>query len=105
MPGVWQIDDERKNKYLVLRRDATMPQWPWFVLAAADPAAPAALRAYADACHAEGMDQEYVKDLLDLATKFDAWRLEHIEGDPDAAPHRTDHPAIIALLNTKNQEN
>jgi hypothetical protein len=102
--GVWQINDERKNKYLVLRRDATMPEWPWLVLGAADPAVPHAIRALATASRVEGMDSEYVSDLFDLADKFDAWRQAHAAGDPDAGPHRVDHPAVVSMLNLKKSE-
>jgi hypothetical protein len=99
--GVWQIDDERKNKYLVLRRDKTMPTWPWFVLAASDPAAPCALRAYADRAGELGMDRQYVSDLYRLADKFSDYRAAHADGDPDAAPHRTDDPATVAQIESK----
>lgn len=101
MPGIWQINDERMNKYLVLRRDGTMPDWPWLVLGAADPAAPVAMRALADESDRLGMDSEYVRDLYRLADKFDEYRQSHQEGDPDAAPHRTDDPEIVARLNEK----
>lgn len=103
MPGIWQIDDERKDKYLVLRRDATMPEWPWLVLGAADPAVPHAIRALADESEKLGMDPEYIADLRRLADRFDAWRLAHAAGDPDAAPHRDDHPAVVAMLNQKTE--
>lgn len=31
------------KKFLVLRRDGTIPDWPWFVLGGEDPMAPGAL--------------------------------------------------------------
>jgi hypothetical protein len=101
MPGIWQINDERLNKYLVLRRDGTMPEWPWLVLGAADPAVPAALRTLADESARLGMDGEYVEDLLDLADKFDEWRQANTTGDPDAPRHRTDDPLIVTQLDRK----
>lgn len=30
----------KEGKYLVQRRDGTVPDWPWFVLGARDPIAP-----------------------------------------------------------------
>lgn len=101
MAGIWQINDERKDKYLVLRRDNTMPDWPWLVLGAADPAVPHAIRALADESQRLGMDDEYVADLRRLADKFVRWRLSHATGDPDAPPHRVDDPSVIARLNEK----
>jgi hypothetical protein len=86
------------GKYLVLRRDGTVPEWPYFVLGAADPVAPAALRAYADGAEKLGMDPQYVADLRELADQFWAWRAEHGEGDPDAPRHRVDDPQVIARM-------
>lgn len=85
-----------QNKFLVTRRDGTVPEWPWFVLGARDPAAPAALRAYADAADACGMDPAYTADLRELAGAFERFREGHGTGDPDAAPHRADDPATVA---------
>lgn len=92
--------DTHEGKYLVLRRDGTVPKWPYFVIAAADPAAPLALHAYADAATMYGMDYEYARDLHQLAAEFFRWRKEHPEvvGDPDASRHRTDDPEIIAKM-------
>jgi hypothetical protein len=101
MPGIWQINDERQNKYLVLRRDATMPEWPWLVLGAADPASASAIRALADESERLGLNPDYVRDLRVLADRFFQWWLDHEPGDPDAGPHRVDHPAVVAMLNTK----
>lgn len=91
-------DGCREGKYLVLRRDGTVPQWPWFVIGASDPAAPAAILSYADESRELGKDPEYVADLIELAAEFDRWRLKHGEGDPDAPRHRTDDPEIIAKM-------
>lgn len=99
MGRLWRnTDGAREGKFLVLRRDGTVPEWPYFVIGGADPAAPAALRAYADAADAAGMDPEYVNDIRDLADEFKQWRREHGAGDPDAAPHREDNPEIIAKM-------
>jgi hypothetical protein len=87
-----------EGKYLVQRRDGTVPDWPYFVMAAADVAAPAALRAYADAAEQYNMDPEYVADIRELAAEFAAWRLANGAGDPDAPRHRTDDPAVIERM-------
>lgn len=62
---------------VVLRRDGTIPAWPWFVLGARDPHAPAALRAYAQSVEAAGGDVAYVRDVRALADEFEAYRVEH----------------------------
>lgn len=96
---LWQnADGTRRNKYLVQRRDGSVPDWPWFVLAATDPAAPAALRAYADAAEHAGMDPAYVADVRAMADGWDRYRAQAGVGDPDAPPHRTDDPAVVAAL-------
>lgn len=75
-----------------------MPEWPYFVLGARDPAAPHAIREYAYACRDRGMDEQYCHDLLNLAEEFAAFRRVHGTGDPDAAPHREDDPEVIAKM-------
>jgi hypothetical protein len=102
MARLWKhTDGTREGKYLVQRRDGTVPEWPYFVIAAADPAAPDALRAYADAAERHHMDPQYVADIRALATEFFMWRQwrpENRAGDPDAPKHRTDDPAIVAKM-------
>lgn len=99
MGGVWKDDNgNRKNKYLVQRRDGTVPEWPWFVLSAKDPAATAALRAYAIAAKQEGMDSRYVIDVLSMAGEWDSYLIENGAGDPDAPPHRIDNPDVTGTL-------
>lgn len=101
MPGLWKnSENAREGKYLVQRRDGSIPEWPFFVIAASDPAAPQALHAYADAATMYGMDYEYARDIRQMAVEFVQWRRDHPEvvGDPDAAPHRTDDPEIIAKM-------
>lgn len=85
-------------KFLVVRRDGTVPEWPYLVMGARDPAAPAALRAYAAAARTVGMDPEYADDIDRLAVDFEEYRLNHGDGDPDAPPHREDDPAVLARL-------
>lgn len=99
MSGLWRKNPETpEGKYLVQRRDGTVPEWPSFVLGAADPAAPAALMAYADKAEFLGMDPQFVADIRELATQFCVWRGQNGEGDPDAPRHREDNPDVIEKM-------
>jgi hypothetical protein len=91
-----------EGKFLVVRRDGTVPHWPHFVLGARDPAASAALRAYADIAEAAGMEAEYCASVRDLATDFDAYRAHYGDGDPEAPPHRKDNPNVISAMRGHN---
>ena len=94
--GLWRNNpDTPEGKYLVKRRDGSVVEWPNFTLGARDPAAPTALRAYAEKAQALGMNLQYVSDILDLADSFDEYRYEHGQGDPDKGRHRQDDPKII----------
>ena len=86
------------NKFVVLRRDGTVPDWPYLVMGGRDPYAPTGIRAYATAALAAGEDPEYVEDLFRLASSFEEYREAHGPGDPAAGPHRPDSPGIIALF-------
>jgi hypothetical protein len=99
MAGLFRnADGTRTGKYLVKRRDGTVPQWPWFVLGAADPAAPTALKAYARAARNHGMDPQYVSEIFALADEFETWRARNGYGDPDAPKHRIDDPETVAQM-------
>lgn len=99
MAGIWRNNPSTpEGKYLVKRRDGTVPQWPYFVIAASDPCAPAALRAYADAAAHRRMDPEYIRDIRAMAEEFEAYRAIQGSGDPDAPRHRIDDPATIAEM-------
>jgi len=87
-----------EGKYLVKRRDGTVPEWPSFVLGARDPYAAVALQAYAHAAHAAGCNAEWVNALMRLADEFDAYRKAHGDGDPDKGVHRKDDPATVAEM-------
>ncbi len=94
-----------EGKFLVVRRDGTIPPWPHFVLGARDPAAPAALHAYADECdrlRALGdpkfTDSEFAQSVHELARDFVGYRISYGSGDPEAAPHRKDDPAVILAM-------
>lgn len=99
MPGLFFNNPATpEGKYLIQRRDGTVPDWPSFVLAASDPAAPYALRAYAGMAEALDYDPAYVTDVRNLADQYEEWRQANGNGDPDAPPHRTDDPEIIAKM-------
>ena len=83
-------------KYLVVRRDGTIPKWPYFVIGGDDPNAPATLRAYADAADANGLDPEYAASIREMADEWEA--RDHSGADPDAPPHRTDNPDVIRMM-------
>ena len=88
----------RSEKYLVVRRDGSVPKWPKFVLGARDPAAPAALRAYAAQAEKLGMDAEYVSTVHDMADAFERYRLAFGNGDSDRGRHRIDDPATAVQM-------
>jgi hypothetical protein len=101
MAKVWAKDPDGKapeGKFLVIRRDGTVPSWPHFVLGARDPCVPIALHAYADEAWKLGMDLAYVQSVHDLAEDFDAYRLKHGSGDPDAGPHRKDDEDVVDAM-------
>lgn len=96
--GLWRKRGVKGGKYLVQRRDGTVPEWQSFVIGAKDPCAPAALRAYAAAAETNGFDPQFVSDMRALADEFDEYRKAQGDGDPDAAPHRKDDPATVAKM-------
>jgi hypothetical protein len=88
-----------EGKFLVVRRDGTVPHWPHFVLGARDPAATAGLLAYAEKARDLGFDPAYCDSVVELATKdFPAYLEKEGAGDPESPPHRIDHPDVIALM-------
>lgn len=96
---IWAKTKEfSEGKYLVVRRDGTIPKWPHFVLGAMDPSTPATLRAYAAFSREFGLDEEYCASIEELADDFARYRDQHGTGDPDSGPHRRDDPAIIRLM-------
>lgn len=97
--GLWRKNpDTPEGKYLVQRRDGTVPEWPNFVLGAKDPAAPAALRAYASAAEDAGLDPGYCRDVRNLAHAFENYRARHGSGDPDRGRHRPDDPSTVEKM-------
>lgn len=59
-----------EGKYLVIRRDGSIPSWPCFVLGGRDPYVPAALEAYAKAVRDTGGNEEYAQLVEQRATDF-----------------------------------
>lgn len=100
---LWRHTEEHsEGKYLVVRRDGTIPPWPHFVIGAADPCAPAALKAYADEADRIGLDAEFAQSVNDEADNFELWRLSMPatmkKADPDAGPHREDNPFVLGMM-------
>lgn len=96
---VWAKTKEfSEGKFLVVRRDGSVPHWPHFVMGARDPAAPAALRAYAAEAERLGFEPEYIASIRELAEDFEGYRAAEGNGDPEAPPHRRDDSAVIAAM-------
>ena len=87
-----------EGKYLVMRRDGSIPEWPHFVLGGADEAAEYGLRAYADKAERLGYSAGYVAGVRRWADVFARYRKMHKPGDPDRGPHRKDDPEIVAKM-------
>lgn len=105
MSGLWRRNPKTpEGKYpVVLRRDGTPLRSRYFVIALKDPAAPTALRAYAQAAEALGMDKEYVADIRWLVEEAECEVVKARDpksggtpADPTAPPHRTDDPVVLA---------
>ena len=89
----------KEGKYLVMRRDGTIPKWPSFVLGARDPHAVVALRAYADSIATDpDCDPGLVESIKRMADEWDKYREEHGKGDPTRGLHRVDNPLVILLM-------
>ena len=97
--GLWRFSPETpEGKYMLVRRDGTVPEWPFFAIGAKDPCAPAALRAYAEEARRLKMNSDYVNDIYTLAGEFARYRFDHGDGDPDRGRHRIDDPATVAKM-------
>ena len=103
MAGIFQKQKETsEGKYpIVLRRDGTVLESPFFVMTLKDPCTAKALAAYADEAEKIGLDKKYVSDIRELAK--DATRAHRADkeqesgptADPDAPRHRKDDPVVI----------
>lgn len=103
MSGLWRYGTEKpEGKYLVKRRDGTVPEWPYFVIGAKDPCAAVGLLAYADEAERQGFDPQYVHDVRQMAVEFQQFLSDNGAGDPDGKPHRKDDPDTVAeMANSK----
>lgn len=102
---IWaKSKDFSEGKYLVVRRDGSIPLWPHFVMGARDPLAPRALRVYADIAEAEIGDKAYADSIRALADDFERYRAENGQGDPNAAPHRIDNESVLAAMRQPGQK-
>lgn len=96
---VFQLTDEMKEgKYLVVRRDGTVPVWPHFVLSARDPASPEALRTYAYRASALKLPRAYTDDVWHLSRVFEDYAKQYGNGDPAAPAHRQDNSFVLAMM-------
>lgn len=97
---IWAKTKEfSEGKFLVVRRDGTVPHWPHFVLGARDPAATAGLLAYAEKARELGYDPEYCDSVVELATKdFPEYLEKEGTGDPTEPPHRRDSAYVIIAM-------
>lgn len=110
LTGLFRDNPETpEGKYLVMRRDGTVVEWPSFVLGARDPIAEVALRAYAKEVRRILRDEPQLASELRLTEGFAAaieneaarwflFRTQHGKGDPGAGRHRKDDPATVALM-------
>lgn len=107
MSGLWRnVPETREGKYpIVLRRDGTVLDAPYFVLVMRDPGFAAAMLAYAQEVERLGYDPQYVVDCRMAADQADALQQERGAGDPDAPPHRVDDPIIIAWARSLRRNN
>lgn len=101
--------DTPEGKYLVLRRDGTIPGWPSFVLGGGDPIGHVALQAYADEVkrllqeepdRAErlGLTWGFHAGLLRWVNEFIFYRAACGHSDPGKGPHRKDNPVVLAMM-------
>jgi hypothetical protein len=87
------------NKFLIVRHDGSVPAWPHFTLGARDKYSIDALLAYAKAVFDDPQgDHEYASSVMELANDFRRYRNEFGHGDPFAAPHRKEDPAVMRAL-------
>lgn len=100
MPKLFRhMEKDGTDKFLVIRRDGTVPRWPYFVIGARDPYAEATLRAYAnEVAKRREHDKDYVESVRKLADQFATYRKEHGNGDPEAPKHRPDDSRVISAM-------
>lgn len=88
-----------EGKYLVKRRDGSVPGSPSFVLLGADPMAPWTLRFYSLLGFVmRHFSWSLVKSMWRFASRMTAHRKKHGKGDPGMGKHRIDDPATLAEM-------
>lgn len=97
MSGLWKNDPQTaEGKYpIVLRRDGSVLEGPYFVIVLRDPCASEAFAAYADAAEEAGLDPVFVEDVRVMAGQAEI-AASRDAGDPDAPRHRIDDPKVLA---------
>ena len=101
--GLWRKNPETKEgKYpIILRRDGSVLNTPYFVMTLKDPCTAHALAAYATAAKKLSFDSEYVQDIREMASESlrlsqeDMMREEGPTADPDAPRHRQDDSDVL----------
>lgn len=104
MPKLMREDPKTpEGKYpIVLRRDGTVVEFEYFVLALKDPCTARALTAYAEEAHRQKLDPDYVASVQKLAERSvhlsftDETREGGPTADPGAPTEREDDPALLA---------
>ena len=81
-----------KEKYLVIRRDGTVPEWPWFVLGGRSPYSLEAARAYLGAAERDGADEAHLAAIREIVSALEAYPKG---GDHDDGP---DDPSIVQVM-------
>lgn len=94
MAGIWQ-------KFLVFRRDGSVPEWPYLVLGGRDPDVSETVRFLSYIAGLRGRDPVYVDGLRELADRMDLYRAEHGDGDPDAPAHREDDLGLLEMWESR----
>jgi hypothetical protein len=99
LKGCYSDNPETKEgKYLVLRRDDTVPEWPWFVLGARDPMASWALWFYSWVGIFYERNWAYLRGCNRKSWEFYRYRQTAGKGDPGKGRHRKDNPAVILRM-------
>jgi hypothetical protein len=99
LAGLFRDDPETpEGKYLVKRRDGTVPEWPSFVLGARDRTAAWALWFYGWIGPLFGLSWSYCKSCRRESWRWTRYRREHGNGDPDKGRHRKDDPETVAQM-------
>ena len=89
-------DLRRMGEMMANAINEAIGEHPFFAMLARDPAAPHALRAYADKAAELGYDPTMITDVRKLADDYEKYRVSAGNGDPDAPRHRKDDPIVLA---------